>query len=162
MVKLFVYGTLRKSERREHLLKKYLFLGYARAKGYLLYDLGKYPGIVEGDGEVVGEVYEISEKKLKELDWIEGVPDLFRRELIEVVLENGETISAYTYIYNGDVEEGELIPSGDWKLRRKESIEEVKERLLQELLRLSDEEEAHSEELMVELKEYLKKRGLAS
>jgi gamma-glutamylcyclotransferase (GGCT)/AIG2-like uncharacterized protein YtfP len=118
MVKLFVYGTLRKGERRNSILKGSQFIGYAKAKGFLLYKIEDFPGMVEGDGEVVGEVYEIPESLLKELDWIERVPDLFRRELIEVMLEDGQVVSAYAYIYNGEIEDDdEIISSGDWKKR---------------------------------------------
>jgi gamma-glutamylcyclotransferase (GGCT)/AIG2-like uncharacterized protein YtfP len=115
MIRIFVYGTLRKGECRHYLLEDSQFIGYARAKGYLLYNIGAYPGMVEGDGKVVGEVYEIPETLFEKLDWVEGVPDLFRRELIEVTLENGQTISAYAYIYNRKIDNKLLIPSGDWK-----------------------------------------------
>ena len=115
MVRIFVYGTLRKGECRNYLLEDSQFIGYARAKGYLLYNIGSYPGMVEGGGEVVGEVYEIPESLLEKLDWVEGVPDLFRRELIEVTLETGQTISAYAYIYNRKIDNKLLISSGDWK-----------------------------------------------
>jgi gamma-glutamylcyclotransferase (GGCT)/AIG2-like uncharacterized protein YtfP len=115
MVRIFVYGTLRKGECRNYLLEDYRFLGYAKAKGFLLYNIGAFPGMIEGGGEVVGEVYEIHESLLEKLDLVEGVPDLFCRELIEVTLENGQTISAYAYIYNRKIDNKLLIPSGDWK-----------------------------------------------
>jgi gamma-glutamylcyclotransferase (GGCT)/AIG2-like uncharacterized protein YtfP len=115
MVRIFVYGTLRKGECRHYLLEDSQFIGYAKAKGFLLYNIGAFPGMVEGSGEVVGEVYEIHESLLEKLDWVEGVPDLFCRELIEVTLENGQTISAYAYIYNRKIDNKLLIPSGDWK-----------------------------------------------
>jgi gamma-glutamylcyclotransferase (GGCT)/AIG2-like uncharacterized protein YtfP len=115
MVRIFVYGTLRKGECRHYFLEDSRFIGYARVKGYLLYNLGAYPGMVQGGGEVVGEVYEIPESFLKKLDLVEGVPELYRRELIEVTLENGQTISAYAYIYNRKIDNKLLISSGDWK-----------------------------------------------
>jgi gamma-glutamylcyclotransferase (GGCT)/AIG2-like uncharacterized protein YtfP len=119
MVKVFVYGTLRKGERRNHILEGSRFIGYARAKGFFLYKIKEFPGMVEGSGEVVGEVYEISEDLLEKLDWIERVPYLYRRELIEVTLEDGQAIFVYVYIYNGEIDEdyNEIIPSGDWKRR---------------------------------------------
>ncbi len=115
MVRIFVYGTLRKGECRNYILSDCQFLGYAKAKGFVLYNIGAFPGMVEGEGEVIGEVYEIPKDLLEKLDWVEGVPDLFRREIIEVRLEDGQTISVYAYIYNRGVKNKLLIPSGDWK-----------------------------------------------
>ena len=94
MAYLFVYGTLKRGGSRHSLLKGCPFLGRALAKGFALYDLGAYPGMVPGDGVVRGEVYEIPEGLLRELDWVEGAPFLFRRELIEVVLEDHTPLRA--------------------------------------------------------------------
>ncbi|QER41617.1 gamma-glutamylcyclotransferase [Thermodesulfobacterium sp. TA1] len=115
MPKVFVYGTLRKGESRSFLLTDCKFLGYAKAKGFLLYNVSSFPGMVPGEGEVIGEVYEIPESLLEKLDKVEDVPNLFRRELIEVVLEDGIGILAYVYLYNKKVDNKLLIPSGDWK-----------------------------------------------
>jgi gamma-glutamylcyclotransferase (GGCT)/AIG2-like uncharacterized protein YtfP len=100
MVRIFVYGTLRKGEFRNYILGDSRFIGHAKAKGVCLYDLGEFPVLIKGDGEVMGEVYEIPMGLLEKLDWIEGVPDLFRRELREVKLENGKTVDAYVYVFN--------------------------------------------------------------
>jgi len=115
MVKLFVYGTLRQKECRHYLLGSSQFIGYGKAKGFLLYNIGAFPGMVEGAGEVKGEVYEIPEELLDKLDMVEGVPYLFRREVIEVELKDGTLIKAYAYLYNKKVDNKMLIPSGDWK-----------------------------------------------
>ncbi|WP_448583996.1 gamma-glutamylcyclotransferase family protein [Thermocrinis sp.] len=112
---LFVYGTLRAGEIRHGLIQHCEFLGLAYAEGYDLYLIYKFPGMVPGSGRVVGEVYRVSEKALQALDWIEGVPNLYRRELIKVKLATGEELETYTYIYNGSVEGFKKIPSGDWK-----------------------------------------------
>ncbi len=113
MAYLFVYGTLKRGGSRHSLLKGCPFLGHALAKGFALYDL---PGMVPGDGIVRGEVYEVPEKLLKELDWVEATPFLFRRELIEVVLEDHTPLRAHTYLYNREVEGAALVPSGEWKV----------------------------------------------
>jgi len=118
MPKLFVYGTLRKEECRNSLLKECHFIGYACARGFNLYDLGSYPGMISGNSEVIGEVYEIPEELFQELDEIEGTPYLYKRELINVILEDYSPLLAYTYIYNGEVKSDTFIPSGDWKKRR--------------------------------------------
>lgn len=86
---LFVYGTLKRGCRNHHRLATQRFVGAAHSvAGYRLYDLGDYPGIVpeptatEG---VVGEVWEVDEECLRELDRFEGVDDgLYRRDPINL------------------------------------------------------------------------------
>lgn len=56
-----VYGLLRKGAAafaRFGLDRAFTPLGPCRLRGRL-YDLGDYPGLVEGGGEVVGELYEV-------------------------------------------------------------------------------------------------------
>ena len=43
-------------------------LGEYKLAGYKLYDLGFYPAVVEGDGEIECEVYRITPSILTELD----------------------------------------------------------------------------------------------
>jgi gamma-glutamylcyclotransferase (GGCT)/AIG2-like uncharacterized protein YtfP len=73
--------------------------------------------MVYGDGVVYGEVYEVSEEVLQAIDWVEGVPVLFRREFIEVVFEDGFSLKVWAYIYNGSVKGFPRIESGEWKER---------------------------------------------
>ena len=122
-VRVFVYGTLRKGELRHHLLEHKRFLGEAIAEGFVLYDLGDYPGMVPGEGRVVGEVYEVSWEFLRTLDRVEGTPHLYRRETIEVCLESGQKLQGvFTYIYNGSTADYKIIKSGDWKRRERRSV----------------------------------------
>ncbi len=110
---LFVYGTLKRGGSRHWLLQDFPFLGRAKAKGFVLYDLGPYPAMVRGAGVVCGEVYEVSEEVLQALDWVEGVPVLYRRELIEVVFEDGTPLKAWAYIYDGNVKGYPRIEDGE-------------------------------------------------
>jgi gamma-glutamylcyclotransferase (GGCT)/AIG2-like uncharacterized protein YtfP len=114
---LFVYGTLKRGGSRRWILQDFPFLGRAKAKGFVLYDLGPYPAMVPGDGLVYGEVYEVSEEAIKALDFVEGVPVLYRRELIDVVFENGVSLKAWAYIYNNPVKGYPRIESGEWRVR---------------------------------------------
>jgi len=118
-VRIFVYGTLRRGEKRHFILRGCRFLGEATVKGFVLYDLTDYPGMVPGDMEVKGEVYEIPEELLKTLDVVEGTPDLYSRETIEVCLESGRKLRVLTYIYNGPTAGRKIIKSGDWKKRER-------------------------------------------
>ena len=54
---VFVYGTLMRGERAEHLMAEGEFAGEYTLSGYALYDLGRNPGILAKAGEEVdGEV----------------------------------------------------------------------------------------------------------
>ncbi len=119
---LFVYGTLKRGYSRHWILDGFPFLGRAKAKGFVLYDLGPYPAMVPEDGLVYGEVYEVSEEVLQALDWVEGVPVLYRRELIEVVFEDGTPLKAWAYIYNGNVKGYPRIEDGEWKILQKQGL----------------------------------------
>jgi len=114
-VYVFVYGTLRIGEVRHRVIQDCEFVGMAYTEGYDLYLISRFPGMVPGSGRVVGEVYRVPEEIFQELDLIEGVPHLYRRELIKVKLDTGEELETYTYIYNRSVDGLEKIPSGDWK-----------------------------------------------
>ena len=86
---LFVYGTLKRGCRNHHRLAAQRFVGAAHtAAVYLLYDLGGYPGIVpvsKTNEGVVGEIWEVDENCLRELDRFEGVDDgLYRRDPINI------------------------------------------------------------------------------
>lgn len=55
-------------------------------------------------------VWEISEADERSLDRYEGFPNLYRKENIEVVMKNGETITAMVYIMNRSGHESEPSP----------------------------------------------------
>jgi gamma-glutamylaminecyclotransferase len=113
---LFVYGTLKRGGSMHWILQDFPFLGRAKAKGFVLYDLGPCPAMVPGAGLVYGEVYEVPEEAFQALDWVEGVPFLYRRELIEVVFEDGLPLKAWAYIYNGNVKGLPRIENEEWKV----------------------------------------------
>ena len=75
-------------------------------------DLGWFPGVLHrGDTSVQGEVYEIDEELLSDLDRIEGYPSLYTREEIDTPYGK-----AWIYIYNtGRVDRVfNVIPDGVW------------------------------------------------
>lgn len=114
-MKAFVYGTLKNGFLAHDLLKDSTFLGPATTHPrYRLYDLGRFPGIIV-DGSlgtgVIGELYEVPENLLPELDRYEAVAfGLFRREEIE--LSDG-TI-ALAYLYNRRYDGCQIVESGEW------------------------------------------------
>lgn len=98
-VNVFVYGTLMKGQRAEHLLGPNRVLkGDAVLEGYDVYDLGYYPAIAHGSGRAYGEVWEIEERSLRTLDHYEGEGDLYLREKVPVKVGNDE-VEAYVYVF---------------------------------------------------------------
>jgi len=88
---VFVYGTLKQGQCRNHVLTNYggTLLGKAEVQG-VLYDLGAYPAAVltNANKTFLGEVWSIpddqSEECLQVLDRIEGHPDYYQRARITV------------------------------------------------------------------------------
>lgn len=118
---LFLYGTLMRGLQAMDALPagEYLqFVCESQIQGRL-YDLGSYPGLKEGAGLVVGEVYKVLHPEVWEVldpyeDYFPGDESgsLYLRQPIELM---GEPGSAWTYIYNQHVDEHNLIDDGDWR-----------------------------------------------
>ena len=123
--RLFVYGTLMRDF--DHPMARMLsrnadFLGAARCRGRL-YLVKHYPGLVLSDDEgdaVHGEVYRLHQPEalIAEFDMYEACgegfpePTQYIRQMLPVTLEGGETLEAWTYIYNWPVSELKRIESG--------------------------------------------------
>ena len=107
---LFVYGTLRDAHPNS---KRFGLTEVAKpdAKlmGFTVHNLGWFPGIVPGEGFVVGDVFHITDDLIPGLDAYEGVPSLYRREVHDV----GST-PCYVYVYNGTPPPGSEVTDGDW------------------------------------------------
>ena len=114
MIRLFVYGTLRKGDVRSFMLDEIdecKFIKNISTKPlYTLVDVGMFPALIlGGQSEVHGELWEIGERTKKALDTIEGVPMLYLDEEIE--LSDGTSAIAYVFKFNRGYP---IIESGDW------------------------------------------------
>ena len=97
------------------------FVGPGTVRG-VLYDRGAYPAFLPGEGMVRGELYAIIDPTtlLSLVDGIEGYrPDDFDgsqyvRRAVRVMPPRGPAVPAWLYVFNGRVEEGAWIPSGDY------------------------------------------------
>jgi gamma-glutamylcyclotransferase (GGCT)/AIG2-like uncharacterized protein YtfP len=128
---LFSYGTLQPKlapPEVEPLVSKFRHVGRGYIQGRL-YDFGDYPGAVLGETQqrVWGEVFQLpaDTEVLRQLDEYEQFDpsDLknsqFVREMRLAVLETGEAINAWVYIYNRDPGSAPGIENGDFvKLRK--------------------------------------------
>ena len=114
---LFVYGTLRSGQPNAPRLGGAERLGRASVQGRLAH-LGSYPGLVDGVGQVFGELYRLPSSALNRIDELEGFdpsdPDgsLFLRVVRPVLLEDQRSLDAWTYLWPGPSKD--WIPHGDW------------------------------------------------
>jgi len=100
---LFVYGTLKQGHSRELALSDQKYLGVGRTDGkFAMFNLGGYPGLVHATPDkaagkrVYGELYEVSDECMQQLDQIEGVDHgLYSRE--EIILDEVNIVALPLY-----------------------------------------------------------------
>lgn len=118
---LFTYGTLMNGEMRNFVLEEHgsTFLGAEETyPKYKMYHLGGFPAVIPSKKghSIKGEVWDINDKCLADIDMIEGHPNFYRRKTIG--LPSGKTV--YMYIIDNPklVDRFDDLPeieSGDWK-----------------------------------------------
>lgn len=118
--KVFVYGALRSGASHAWRMERARLFGQATVRGTLV-KVDWYPGLVlEGETEVKGEVYEVDEETLRELDEFEGIGvedernDEYKRVQALVRLQDGGTITCSIYEWQLGVESYEVVSHGDW------------------------------------------------
>lgn len=117
---LFIYGTLMPGLRLEAEMQGARFLGEAQVPGRLV-DVGRYPGLLSGPGQVKGEVYEVDAAHLARLDSVEDmVPgdraaSQYWREIVTVLSGPLQGQRVQTYVYNRPVDGCTAIPHGDYR-----------------------------------------------
>lgn len=84
-----------------------------------LYDLGRFPGLLPGEGQVQGELFAIcDERVLRVLDRFEAFDpndpegSLFVRKRAKLVQPEAD---AWIYYYNREPRTASLLTSGDWR-----------------------------------------------
>ena len=123
---IFIYGSLRRGNAGAMDLRfpDAKFIGNAHVSGSL-YDLGAYPGLLldESKSPIAGEVYEVNDKTLSELDDFEASSDYLRKQ-VDISSDTGK-LKGWVYVPAGGPDfysSRTLITSGDWMeyVRRKE------------------------------------------
>lgn len=129
---LFVYGTLMQAARgalgqvqRARLKREARILGPATMSGAKLYDLGRYPGLVEtGDpADIVhGEALALFSPERTFL-WLDAYEDIapsddvhndYARLVRPIRLAHGNVTLAWVYVFLRDVGRRRVIPGGKW------------------------------------------------
>lgn len=115
--KVFVYGTLKRGFGNHHLIKHATFLGQHRTvTGFNLYSFGWYPALFEGGGcQVSGELYEVDDETLENMDRLESHPEYYVRK--PIMLENGDKVLGYVMRDEYRDRRRKLIRSGTWEKR---------------------------------------------
>jgi len=116
-----VYGSLRQgfeSSDSPKLGNQLRASGLCHIPGNI-YDVGGYPGLVLGDGNVLGELYEVPDPSLfpmvdeyEQYSANEYEKSLYVRKAVR--LRQPDDIDAWIYVYNRDIAGKPLIESGDW------------------------------------------------
>ena len=118
---LATYGTLMRAFDAQARLGVEAQLSYVGSCDWVgeVYDLGRCPGAVPGEGRVQGELFRVAAPGVwTVLDAYEGYdPDRaaaspFVRRQVE--LRDPTDRTAWVYWFNGDVEDAPRVPEGDW------------------------------------------------
>lgn len=121
--KIFVYGILKRSYSLDLEKRGCKFLGEAVLQPANLYRIGDGVGmLIENEGKVHGEVFEVSNAKIwLWLDRIEGHPYTYMRQVVQVILTQGDgweeprEIECWTYVHMHPEYMDELIESGNYE-----------------------------------------------
>jgi gamma-glutamylcyclotransferase (GGCT)/AIG2-like uncharacterized protein YtfP len=120
---IFVYGTLLRGLERNHLLEDSVFKGLAYCGDVNMYNLDSFPAMSPGEGNVVGEVYDITQNDILPIvDLVEGYQTgnergsfYVRREVPVQLFSTGDWIYAQAYIMLRDVDDYPTIHHGDYR-----------------------------------------------
>jgi len=120
---VFVYGTLKRGFCNNVLLNDATFLGEAETINRMtMLSLGGFPMLVDSYGVSIihGEVYEVDDDTLQELDNLEGHPNFYMRKTTNVSINGGKAVKAITYLKGKHYRPygSAIVLSGAWTKER--------------------------------------------
>lgn len=123
---LMVYGTLRRGEYNNYLIKKQKCLGLVETEDkFKLINHWGLPVVdmTEGVSTIKGDLYEVDKETWKTLENLERYPDWYDRSRVKV-LKDGVPHEAHIYHINSyEHDPDEVVDSGDWKDRSNQDNE---------------------------------------
>jgi len=129
---VFVYGTLKEGHSNNRLLDDKTVFRVGRASleaPFLMVDLGAFPGIIKApedtppQSRIRGELYHVSQTVFNSLDMLEGHPDFYKRERVDVTRDDGkaQVVRPWVYILPEEYLVGrDIIETGLWEPTEKE------------------------------------------
>jgi gamma-glutamylcyclotransferase (GGCT)/AIG2-like uncharacterized protein YtfP len=108
---VFVYGTLRRNHYNHQLISNAAFLDvWVTPANYTMVSFGFYPAVIHaGATPISGELYQVDDTLLEEMDRLEGIPHLYQRHAIDTPVGR-----AYWYMMSQSTDHAEVVSSGDW------------------------------------------------
>lgn len=120
---IFTYGTLKRGFTNNFILDGTTFISTGiTEKKYQIYPCTNFafPFLIKSEQKqcIKGEVFEVTSNEiLKKLDILEGYPDLYLKEFIQVKLNDNQTVRALTYFKNEDTNTDiieKTFPISEW------------------------------------------------
>jgi gamma-glutamylcyclotransferase (GGCT)/AIG2-like uncharacterized protein YtfP len=118
------YGLLRPESTGLDLLQvrsRVAAMGRCGIPGRLI-DLGSYPGLVPGPGEVAGDLLRLLDAgvgdeldRFEDFDARDAAGSAYRRVRVRLI---HPPMRAWVYLWSGPTDAGPLVPGGDWLARR--------------------------------------------
>ncbi len=109
---IFVYGSLKHNFHNHVIIEKEKLISnkaiIPASEKCVMYSLGSFPALVKKDKgyDIVGEVYEVSDKTFPYVDRLEGNPTFYKRE--EIYIPEVD-LKAWVYIFQNMVDENLII-----------------------------------------------------
>jgi gamma-glutamylaminecyclotransferase len=122
--KVFVYGSLLSGLHNHRHLAGAARTGAGRtlATSFRMFDLGGFPGVVADlqpappDGAIKGELYEVGDDTLADLDRLEGNGRFYTRRVAVVQTDDGRLHRAWLYFLPPRAVVGRpAVKGGDWR-----------------------------------------------
>jgi gamma-glutamylaminecyclotransferase len=118
---IFAYGTLKQGFSNNHYLSgsKFIGTGWTKQKYAMRISYG-IPFIIMSEplSQIYGELYQVDDFTLETLDDLEGHPNWYRREQVEIYLDDGNHSIVKGWVYFNEDNSGTLVPSGIYTSNR--------------------------------------------